>query len=209
MPRPPRWMLALCLVLGAGIALSAGLGIFRTVSAHPTNWFVFGFETLLLVAGVFGIGCGLGKYREGPALAMLCVGGTVIVASVLGYTALHKTYLGIQRDPLTFARLSAGGGFAALAALTVMARRPHASSANVVTGLMLSALAAGVGAILGLPGPRGAVTKLHPVLASLAFLVLGALLITFVSAAAHHFIRALEHGKDPPVRPDSGEPSGA
>ncbi len=198
MPRPPRWILALCLVLGAAFALSGGLGVARAFSTQPTNWFTVGFESLLIVCGLFGVGCGLGRYREGPALAMVCVAGAALVATVLGYTASHGGYTGIQRNPMAFARLSASLAFALLGGLTVMSRRPHASAGSAFTGVVMGALAVGAGALLALPGPRGAIAGLHPVLTTVVFLALGVLLVAFISASVHNLIRALEHGKDAP-----------
>lgn len=205
MPRPPRWILALCLVLGALLALSGGLGLVRALGANPVNWFTFGFEALLIVCAMFGVGCGLGRYREGPALAMLCVAGGALVSTALGYSAAHAGFGGIQRNPMAFARIAAALGFGALAALTVMSRRPHASASSAFSGVVMGALAAGAGALLALPGPRAAILGLHPVLTTLMFLTLGVLLVAFISASAHNFIRALEHGKEAPP-PAPGAP---
>lgn len=197
----------MCLVLGAGIALSGGVGVARALAASPSDWFSFGFEALLVISGLFGVGCGLGKYREGPALAMVCVAGATLVAAALGYTVTHKGYTGILRDPYAFARLAAAASFGALAALTVMARRPHASAGSVFRGVVMAALACATGAALALPGARAAISGLHPVLAAVVFLALGVLLVVFISASAHNFIRALEHGREPlPPGTDTANP---
>src|SRR5262245_43109895 len=109
-PRTIRLLVqATCLAVLAsavGSAILAGAAPLLVPDQRP-SWALVGFELVVLVACVQGVLFGRGRFGQGPGLALACVGGTILVASGLGWAGSGKQLLGHSLTPLLGARLLA------------------------------------------------------------------------------------------------------
>lgn len=89
---PVRWMVGVVslALLASGIT---GAVVGQVVPPKPA-WALIGFEVVIAFAAVFGLLAAFGRVREAPALAVLCVAGTALVGSVLGYLGVDRASLG-------------------------------------------------------------------------------------------------------------------
>lgn len=203
MPPPaPRWILALTLV--ASLALVATAPMVAWSSASVSLWHRFGFQLLIALTGVIGVLTGVGRFRSAPAWALLCVGWTAAVAATLSLITrgfaqgARFTPTGMvtraQNDPLVALQILAGVVILALAAATLMARRPRVALRRFGLGVALLAPVI-VGAALSFSAPvRSAFLGLHPIVIAVLALVAFLVAIALVSAGGHFLIRALESG---------------
>lgn len=183
-------------VLVSALVLAA-VSLLGTV--RPT-WLLFGFECVVLVAGVLGLIAARGRFREGPGLALACVGGTILVASFLGWLAVRGELplkgTSVSLKGWLAGRVAAGLMLGMLGGLTVLARNPESWKyilRALVAGLPLGAMGIAavalrgrlVDLISGLPGILGVVVwALLAVLAGIS-----------LCAAVHCTIRAFELGR--------------
>lgn len=159
-------------------------------------WSLLGFEAVILVAGVIGVLLGLGRFRRGPALALVCVAGTVLVGTGLGRLSVLANPRAVLVDPWFVTRLLASLALAALATLCVFSRSPVKSWRSFLWSVVL-----GVPVLMML----GVVWKGRRLLAPLdsapeavrvAVALLGFILfIVLASASVHKLIRAFEFGR--------------
>lgn len=191
-------------VLSAAVLVSAAaMAIAALALAVRPVWLLFGFEAVAGVGAVLGLLFARGRFQDGQGLAMACVGGTIGVASFLGWLAVRGTLplasASVSLTPWLAARLGAAGLLAAVGAYAVLRRNAaslrYGVRAGATGGLLL--VTAGVGVLLrhrllagiaGLPDPLGAIVWL-------LVAILGGVLIC---AAAHFTIRAFEMGREPP-----------
>ncbi len=187
----------------SAIAGISGLAMAALILFNPpVYWFMLGFEVLITVAAVFGVLLSLGRFRDGPALALLCIAGAVGAGGLLGYVGSGKTLVGIDLKYLLVLRAALAAAFALAAAAVVLARRPRASLPLLATGIgagvALVALGAGFWAARGtLAGAAGPVRVI-------AFTVAGVLVICLVSAAGHYLIRAFAIADESPEPGQAG-----
>lgn len=201
MPPTPRILLLLVLLASLLCALTAVGGIVLGVIGQA--WFVLAFEIVVLISGLMGVLVGIGKFRDAPALATLCVGGCVLVAALLseptfvarilqGASGAAQTIAGVNLRPWALARAGTGGGLIVLSALMVQVRRPSQSFPFLLRGALYAAPVIASVAALAIPGLRStlATWPLTAIVALVlvAFFVLSAL----VSISAQNFIRAFE-----------------
>jgi hypothetical protein len=159
-------------------------------------WSLLGFELVILVAGTIGVLLGLGRFRQGPALALVCVAGTVLVGTGLGRLSVLANPRAVLVDPWFVTRFLAATALVALATLCVFSRSPGKSWRSfiwsVVLGVpvlvMLGVLWKGRGLLAPLDSAPEAV---RVAVALLGFL----LMIGLVSASVHMLIRAFEFGR--------------
>ena len=196
MPKPPKLLLIASVLVGVLIVASAALRLVQGAAASPPYYFSIGFELLALLAGVFAVLVGRGKFAEGPGIALLCVAGVVVVASAVTYSTpravpLYDTRM--LRDPMTLGRMGLGGAAAAIGALIVLLRRPRES----IRLLLWGALWTGVAIALASPVlfARGSLTGLNPVLTTVGAVVGFVVFVGFLSAGAHFIIRAFNAGE--------------
>lgn len=196
LPKTPMAIRAACLLVGVGVALTALWQGYGAATRPDPGWFLIGFEGLTLVGAIFAVLVGAGRFRSGPALAMFCVAGAILVGTVLGFTADRATYRGIQLHPISAARLAASALVLLLAGATVWSRRPAQSIRALVTGGVFGALAFGaMGAWFYTP-IGATLASVHPMVRTLALLFGGLLVVGLLSASAHYAIRSLEHGRE-------------
>ncbi len=181
-------VIGLCLL--TGISALAVLGM--ALLSPPVSWFLVGFEIVIAAASFMGVATGLGRHRDGPAMALLCVAGAVGVGSLLGYIGSGGTLLGWGLKPLLMARLADAATIAGASGLIVLARRPRDAVPMVAKGLLICGALAGMllaawlfrASIAGAPGPvRGAL---------MACIGVGG--IVLISAGAHYLIRGFSLG---------------
>lgn len=202
LPRPPRIILALTLLISAGLAVSAAYGLWSALSGQI--WAQAGFEALLLIAGVFGALTGLGKFREGPAMALICAAGAGFVGAGLAFLTRGgrppligvDMLLAMLTDPIAGARLGGVAGLAALAGLIVLLRRPAASFRYVGLSAATGAPVALAGALWILGPGRSAFVALHPLLRAVVGAAAFLAVIGLATVSLHCLIRAFEQGRE-------------
>lgn len=198
----PRPILALVGLLSLFLLASGGYGVWFAIDLQA--WFRIGFEVVLVVSGVIGLLTALNRFPSAPAWAMSCVGGAAVICALLANSAGGMGQVAgfspgaIVRSAITnphaAARLGAGFGMLALAALTLMLRSPAVSFRRFGLGVLCLAPVIVIGA-LWFAGPLsqffgGLNPIIQTVIAVLAFFSVVAL----VSAGGHNLIRALEAG---------------
>lgn len=207
MPRPPAFVRIVALI-GSVVAMASalavlGLAIANTQQGARLAYDTGAFEVMILVAGVFGIFVGLGRYRSGPALALACVAGTIAVGSLLGMLGSDMPYHGISRmgvkkfngvslAPFLDARLLMACVLGAAAAATVLSRRPNQSYKDAAIGLILGVPAVVIVAVLW--SMRSAMSAWTPALQGLAVVFGGLVVLGFLAASVHMVVRAFELG---------------
>ncbi len=189
-------------VLSGGVGLSAlGLAFAGVTMADRPIWILFGFELITLVGAITGLFFALGRFRDGPALALVCVAATFFVASVLGWLSARGTpFLGANQGQLLkawlFGRIGASGLLVLMASWLVLSRGgrtwQYASRAAIAGAPVLLLLLAAV--LL-----RG---KLSSAIGSFPNWALGGIGLivgvgfgALVCAALHCTIRAFEEGR--------------
>lgn len=89
-------------------------------------WALMGFELLTIMAGAFGLATAAGKFSEGPGLALACVAGTVLTASIFGYLGATGQIGEWKLHGWLIARATIAGLIGLLAAWVVLRRTPGA-----------------------------------------------------------------------------------
>jgi hypothetical protein len=214
MARPVRWLV---LVVSVLVAASAAVGAVLAaclplvVAGEQPRWAMFGFEVVCLVAAVLGVLTSLGKFEAGPGLALACVAGTILVASVLGWQAAGRQMGGVALWPVLGARVAATVVLAIAGAWAVLTRRPGAVATAMRGALLIAPVAVGALAIVHPAGRRmvGSVLGASPAVEFLAVSI-GFLIATVLLAAGGHLIvRAFEMGRAPGPSTSSPPTAGA
>lgn len=189
------------------LLLSAAAGVIASLVANERPALaLFGFEIVTAVASVLGLLFARGRYTDAPGLALASVGGTVFVASVLGFIGVgpEGELGGVGMRPFLLARVAAAAGIGLLGAHCVLMRHPKGWPTAIRAALLgLPVLAAGVGALTLYRRERlwtlldGYPVVLQLAIVILAFIVLG----TLTCISIHLAIRAFEYGRTGPDRP--------
>lgn len=217
-PPPPGWLRTAVLLLSVVLGVSTLMGGWvALVRADQTLWFTAVFEAIVLSAAVVGFLAGLGRFRQGWAMSLVCVGGTVLVCAVFAFLEVRANF---QTDAvvgpwvkkaLAF-RLLMAAGFGGAASLAVWSRDARSGRSLVRAACVLAPVAL-VGLWLWWNG--GSVLASSPSSASSAspgadalrvvLLCLGGLVgIILVAVGGHLVIRSYEWG-----RPTGEKPGGA
>lgn len=206
LPPPPalaRWAtLALSVILGVSALPVLWLTV---IGGDAVLWFSSAFELLILAAAAVGVLAGLGRFRDGWALALACAAGTCLVVGVFAFIELranfnsNPSYAGLLK-PYLAARLGMAAGFGLLASLAVFSRNKACWHA-LIKGLVILTPALGVIAWLATRGGAflGA-TRATPGAEAARILMLclgGLVLIGLISVGGHMIIRAFELGRAP------------
>lgn len=204
----PHVVLRLAVLVASGVAgLSALPWIWFSLGRFGGfDWGLFGFEVMTLVAGVFGVLMGLGKFRWGWGIGVTALGGSILVSLVFGlfvgfiFSKRVESFpeLATLTDVTLYLRVGVIGVLGAAASLAVFARSPKSwgyvlGSAAVGVPLVVAAglirkdigPGAWVNNLLGSSGPVAGVTLLS----------VGLVGIVMVSISAHLLIRAYECGR--------------
>ncbi|MCA9300703.1 MAG: hypothetical protein KDA28_16655 [Phycisphaerales bacterium] len=191
--RVPALGLAIVLTLSAPV-----FGVLAAVLPAKPGWAMIGFEVVVLVSGVLGILLGLGRFRDGPALGLACVGGTCIVASGLAAIGVQRHLGTMSLDTYLGGRVLVGGAFILLGALAVLGRTPRSRQylgrcAVVCIPLVL------VVAVLAFTPARAVLrptTGMLEAIRILGLLLGGFVIVAIVSIAGHLGIRAFDVARD-------------
>ena len=185
---------AIALVSAMGMA---GVALF--MGAQP-YWMLVGMEVCIVLAGVFGLLFLRKKFSDGPALALLCVAGTIFAASVLSWLSVSRgiTLKGdrtVDLKWLMYARIGLAALLAGLASVEVLRR-------NVLSrGFLLRAVATGMPLLViagGLYAGRNVLAsqKTVPEWIVWTLVSVGAVIAMALLCACGHFvIRAFEMGR--------------
>lgn len=194
MTQHPAIRLFILLVSGA-VALSALGGLVAASLQSPAILFMAALEACVLVCAVFGLLIGRGRFIEGRALALLCVGAGIAVATELGTRgAFERSIAGVSLWPLIFARFGVGAAFMVLAALEVLMRRPRESWRRLGIGCALALPVLIAGAALTRPAVKdalGSIGGLGQLVLSLAGF---ALICGLLAASGHYLVTAFAVG---------------
>ncbi|TVQ61115.1 MAG: hypothetical protein EA378_09705 [Phycisphaerales bacterium] len=197
MPKPLRLVaLAVSVAVAISSLLLGGAMVYGALFEGDPNWPGIGFEAIILVAALFGVGVGLNRFREGPAMALACVIGVVVVGSGLGRLTEVQNPAAVLTDAWFLARMAAGFALTACVAIAVVGRHPNGwKTLGIGLGLLglLAAISIGVytgrGLLSGGGGAAAAVGK--TVFALVVVLLISALLC----ASVHYLVRAFELGR--------------
>lgn len=140
-------MLAILSALVLASALATIGGAFFVEGRPP--WALLGFELLTIIAGLFGLAAAAGRFEDGPGLAIACVAGTVLAASVFGYLGATGQIGDFKLYGWLTARLIVAGLFGLLAAWVVL-RRTRGALALALRGAVYAGAAIGFVGILAL-----------------------------------------------------------
>jgi hypothetical protein len=176
-------------IVGAVVALSAAAIAVAAIVHEPRVWFLVMFESAVLVAGVIAALTGLGRFRESPALALACAGGTMLGAAALGWASSRSTFSTVDPEVLFLVHAACAAVLGVCAAVMVLRReslRPLV--VGVALGLACVAVLAGAWAARG--QIAGLVEGVKYPLAIIGFVVVMGLL----SASVHMVIHAFEVG---------------
>lgn len=203
-----RAALALSLLtLATSIPLAAAAGLLPQIKpGEPRLLALMGFEIVVTVAAILGVLFGLGRYAAGPAVALACVSGTILLGSALGWLGANRNIAGVTLTPLLALRVLIALALAAAGGLIVLRRAPG-SFALLFKGLAaLAPLVLAAGAFAHSP-TRIAIgnavtggTVVTFAIAVFGFLIGGVLL----AIGGHCVIRAFELGRIPD-QPTSGQ----
>lgn len=203
LPRPPGIIRTLVLVTSVILGLSALPGIFLSIGTFGGfAWGMMGFEAVTLLAAIFGVLIGLGRFRDGFGLALACLAGVVLVALVFGIHVDARTKIADDPDfrpwvnRMLMLRVLAVFAYAFCASAGVFARNPKCWG-TAIKGIACLLPVAAIGAAymkFGLPfeGDGSGQPNAPRVI---SVLVAGLLLIILISAGGHLLIRAYEQGR--------------
>lgn len=212
MPAWARWTaVAICGLF----ALSGGVFLVLAFVADAKPVFTMaGFELMTLVSGVIGVLVGLGRFKEGPALALAMIAGAVLSGTVLGYLAAagKRDFLNptgtLGNVPLGLwlhGRVLASLVLAAVAAVIVLIRDRRSwmlLARGIACGVPVLVMAAL--AYTGKLGNFGSGAGTGTWGAGEVLLIVGALVgavlaIVLTAASGHYLIRAFEVTREPPT----------
>jgi hypothetical protein len=190
-PAVPRGLGVFVAGVSAVVLLSSLVGAGAAALNSPPVWFMLGFEVVIAVAAVFGVLTGMGRFGEGPALALVCVAGAVGAGSLLGYLA-GQGNIGIGLKPFLLAREASAAAIAGAGGVIVMMRRPQVSVRRMAIGLACAGSFAGICAGLWVFGNR--LSGLGTMAGALVGLASAVTLLALLAAAVHLIIGAFEAG---------------
>jgi hypothetical protein len=206
MHAPPRFILMLTLIGSAALLVSAAVGTIAGLRGQ--EYFFAGFELVLAISGFIGVFIGMGRFNQGPSVAIACVAGATAMCSLLGYVTLggeillggrligaHGEVLGVDVFGFFMLRMFVAGVLAAMAGLVLVLRDPKRSVPMLVRGIVLGVpVVVALGLWVAVPGFRTMVLGWH-VLVQVFLGSIGLMVgIGLVSASGHCLIRAFEIG---------------
>jgi hypothetical protein len=205
-PDAPRGALLSAAILCGLVGVSSLAGAGAAIAARPRIWFLLGFECVVVTAAVLGFLVGRGRYRQGPALALACVAGSVAVASYLGYLGSGRTILGIGLMPFLAFRLGIAGAIGMVAAWIVLSRRPGIGLPRLFKGLVIGLVLAVLGA--GVWTVRARIAALPDIARIAGAVVLFVVFTALLATSVHLIIRAFESGRDDDAEGAAGASDG-
>jgi hypothetical protein len=197
----PKSVLRVVAVLGAVLALSALAMCVASVAIAPhAVWVVFGFELIMVVAGVIAVLFARGAFAEGQGLTLLCVAGVTLAGGFLSYLATAGSHGIVFRAgagptsmvPWLVFRTVIGLGFLLMASYAVL-RRSRDSVAYLKRGVIASIVLGTVAGVTLLT--RGTLANAPDAVRGVVWAFVGVVALIGIAAAGHSFIRAFECGR--------------
>lgn len=201
------------MLLGAVLSLSGAAFAVLAWTLPPKPMFaMIGFEVIAAGAGVIAVLVGLGRLREAPGLALICVGGAALAGTVFGYlSASGLRDLASLRPagklgslplwPWYHGRFLICGGLGAIAVLIILGRDARAWKL-MLRGALLGLPVVAVGGWMALRGlgSLGVAREGFVEVARITGSLLGVIALgTLFSFSAHCVIRAFQVAADRPA----------
>ncbi len=190
-------------VLSVLLLLSALLGLWLSIADQ--RWVTIGFDAVLIPAAVFGLLIWRGCFREGLALALLCIAGTAAVSGVLNDATIANYAKGLTPSTIVrvggmefdlihlgLARLAIAGLVTLTAALVALLRNPRRSFTSLALGVACAVPALAIVFAWSRAPIRAHLTGIHPAVTGILALLSMVLFIGLCSAAVHLTIKAFE-----------------
>ena len=200
----PRFWKMLSLLLGVAVIITAlGMSYTATILATSPRWDLLAFELITLSAGIIAMLFGMGKFREGPAMAMLAVAGTIFAAAVLGFVgvgqqiAIKGSSAPMSLQTYVIARVAIAGMFGAMSVLIALTRTRQAFIAAAKSLYAWVPVAIIIAAVIYRGRISAALSGLPQFIPPTLGVIAGLALIGFLAAAIHMSIRAFELARDP------------
>jgi len=177
------------------------MAVLASIVAPRPAWVLFGFELVVVAAGVIGVGFSRRRFQEGQGLTLVCIAGSVFAAAVLSWLGNRQGVTLVesrgQTSLLGFAavRLAIAAFFAIAASYAVLRRTAGARAYAIRAGVALLALAS-LGAAFWFG--RGQIASLAPFVAGAVKLVALTVGMILICAGGHCAIRAFESGRTQP-----------
>jgi hypothetical protein len=125
------------LLASAIVGAAASVMVSRWDPNQAPIWTMLGFEIIIAAAAIIGLLTGLGRFREGPAMAWTIVAGATLLGSVLGYQAALRNIAGYSLTGPLLGRASLSITLLVIASLTVLIR-DRRSMPMAIKGLVLA-----------------------------------------------------------------------
>lgn len=205
--KPVRLLVSL---LSTGVGLSALVGLGLMLRTPKPSWFFVEFEVVIVAAAIFGVFLGMGRFREAPALTLVCIAGAIGFGSLLGYLGAAKALLGVSLTPWLYARVGASVALAAVAGLNVLARHPGRSLPALSRGVIFGTVFVGVVAGGWVASKQLASANAPGAVKLIAFLLVSSIALGLIAAAVHYLVKAFAAGRLdalPETPPKPGTPT--
>lgn len=192
MQRVPTWTRGLVLLLSLALLVSGLAGAAISLSQGRPLWFLLAFESLVVVSAMFGVMAARGRFAEAPALAILCVTGTIVAASLFGYLGAGRLVSAVNMKYWLVGRCAAAAVLVMLAGWTVLSRQPRVSIPLLLRGVVFGVVFLATIAVAW--RCRESIGKMEGGAKTLLAVVGGVWLLSMLAPAAHYLIRAFEQG---------------
>lgn len=210
------WMIALLSMVGIGAGIAGAVATGRAGA-----WLTFAFQLTVVLAGALGVLQGMGRLKEAPSMASLCIGGTFFVAGFLGYYgaggniafgALLGGDLGAfnaGRLPtwILWVELGAAGLLGVISGLLATGRAPKQAWKQLALGIGLGAPVVVGGAAAYKMQLLSRIGSMNMIVGTLIAVVLFVLVVGLISASGNAFIRAFSSGLPDLDDPGADQPS--
>lgn len=201
-PFPRVFRLAVGVLSGLVLLSTVPMLVASILLSPRPVWIMFGFELVVALSCVTGLLAAWGRFREAPAMAVLCVAGPVFVGAVLAYFGVGRALtLEGREEPISLdlwviGRIAVALALAGIAAVLVLMRSSRCWGYAAKAAAAGAPLVLAGGVLVMFRGPvAGAIGGL-PGLVQIALGGLAAVVgLVLFSAAAHFTIRAFEEGR--------------
>lgn len=190
-------------VLAIALLATAAWGLSICLGRTPIVWGMFGFEALVVAAGVLAALFALGRIPDAPGLTLLIIAGTVFISAGLGLVALGLSPRAVLMQPLFLIRFAIVGAFTLLAVFAALGANRTAWRI-LVRGIVLSVASAALLAIgLATRGLWLSGTGAPQVVLIVAGTMGAIVLLALLCIGAHLVIRAFEVALAPSPESDT------
>lgn len=183
--------------LGVLVLASTTVGLFMALTQKPPAWFFLSFELVVVLGAVFLVMLGMGRYKEGPAITLLCCAGAIGVCTLLGWQASGKQLNGQSITWLVLLRGGIAGLLVLAAAADVALRNPSKTLPRIGWGLAVGVPLVAVLVLFQRGTLAAIIAKVSGGSQSFGFgiwLLIGLLACALASASGHLLITGFQIG---------------